>query len=129
MLTLNAVTIANEDDGNCDIFESGYVLKQKGYGGIGCFDSTSCYDNTIVSENGNLNPFTDNLDGTLTLQFATHIQDPETDDYTTEGAGAAMPLKTYDSDTGVICDLEDVQTKSCVQVFEVYAHSYSGELG
>jgi hypothetical protein len=107
VIEFDAASIANSDNYNCDFFEVGYTLLQKGF-------SEGDYDTTLIKVNGN--PLT--LSGSkLELAFRSH-----------ELVGEAMPLKTYDS-SGTECNLEDVNTKSCTQVFELFASSYDGEIG
>ena len=65
-------------------------------------------------------PLVESVDQTqLILSFLTHITQ------IVDGK-TRMPLKTYDESSMSVCDLEDVSTLSCSQVFEVYVESYTG---
>ena len=122
--------MADLDDIYCDIFENNYIVYQRGFNQTeGYSQSMGTYDSALVLENAAGNPLSlDSESKTLTLTFATHLQMPETTEATAEGQGASMPLKTYDQ-FGVVCDLEDIETKSCTQFFDVYASSYTGIIG
>lgn len=112
------MTYSDSADQNCDVFITDYSLHQVGFNstvtGEGDFDTTLILENA----DGSAVLYGDSaIDTELILKFETHVQ--------VGGEGSPMPLKTYDS-TGLICDLEVIETKFCVQVYEVYAGSYTG---
>jgi len=93
------VTFAQADSTNCDIKLSDYLIYQKGYNDTSlntAYSGTGDYDASLVS------PLEDN--GTnIVMKFLTHVV-----------TAGTMPLKTFDSVSKTVCNLENLLTTSCV---------------